>query len=445
MDEEKKSVTPIIVSVVTLILLIGLLTIVWIVALSLLEGGRLEFVVLGNTSLGESLLFYLFLAGIVAVVFFSLSLFLLLTAYTRAGVLASYMTKDLLASREMFLQLYNSSPVPYLLISKKNKISLPNKAAFRLFGLSAQEFEDKNLLDFFLPDDLDHVQMLLERVKNNASVHEEELQIVRADGEVRWVIFSMFPFKSATRKKYQSGLATFVDITERKEVDKAKTEFVSLAAHQLRTPLSAIKWYTELLSSRDIGGLNSQQEEYLEKVYAGNERMIDLVNTLLNVSRLELGTLAVDIKPTDVVELMESVFEELEAQIQEKHFELKKEYDENIILMDTDPKLLRMVFQNLLSNAVKYTPEGGKLGVKITSRGSELHITVADSGLGIPKNQQDKIFTKLFRADNARKLETKGTGLGLYIVKMIVEEFGGSVSFSSEPNAGTTFKVVLPL
>ena len=113
--------------------------------------------------------------------------------------------------------------------------------------------------------------------------------------------------------------------------------------------------------------------------------------------------------------------------------------------MDTDPKLLRMVFQNLLSNAVKYTPEGGKLGVKITSRGSELHITVADSGLGIPKNQQDKIFTKLFRADNARKLETKGTGLGLYIVKMIVEEFGGSVSFSSEPNAGTTFKVVLPL
>ena len=244
---------------------------------------------------------------------------------------------------------------------------------------------------------------------------------------------------------WRSDINRFSVVVKRRHPGTDPCEHSQTTAHQLRNPLSAIKWYTELLSSRDIGGLNSQQEEYLEKVYAGNERMIDLVNTLLNVSRLELGTLAVDIKPTDVVERMESVFEELEAQIQEKHFELQKEYGENITQMDTYPKLLRMVFQNLLSNAVKYTPEGGKLGVKITSRGSELHITVADSGLGIPKNQQDKIFTKLFRADNARKLETKGTGLGLYIVKMIVEEFGGSVSFSSEPNAGTTFKVVLPL
>ena len=445
MEESKKSVTAIIVSVLAFIFFGSLLAIAWNVAQGLFAEGGLEIVALKNINLEESLLFYLFLVGIVADVFFSLFLFLLLTTYRQAGFLASRMTRDLLASREMFLQLYNNSPVPYLLISKDSKINLPNKAALRLFGLSVQELEDQNLLDFFLADDLDHVQTLLSRVKNGVPFHEEELQIVRSDGTVRWVIFSMFSFKSVPGKKYKSGLATFVDITERKEIEKVKTEFVSLAAHQLRTPLSAIKWYTELLASKDVGGLTPEQEKYLEKVYAGNERMIDLVNTFLNVSRLELGTLAVDIKPTDVVELMESVFEELEVQIQEKYFKLHKEYDENIALVNTDPKLLRMVFQNLLSNAVKYTPKGGELRVEIKKRGSEFHIIVEDSGLGIPKNQQDKIFTKLFRADNARALETKGTGLGLYIVKMIVEKFGGSISFTSEPNKGTTFKAVLPL
>ena len=164
MEESKKSVTAIIVSVLAFIFFGGLLVIAWNVAQGLFAEGSLEIVALKNTNLEESLLFYLFLVGIVADVFFSLFLFLLLTTYRQAGFLASRMTRDLLASREMFLQLYNNSPVPYLLISKDNKINLPNKAALRLFGLSAQELEDQNLLDFFLADDLDHVQTLLSRV-----------------------------------------------------------------------------------------------------------------------------------------------------------------------------------------------------------------------------------------------------------------------------------------
>lgn len=446
MEEIDQPIAPIVFSVTALAFLVGLLFVIWNAAHGLLEKGSLGIFTVKNTNLEESLLFYFFLVGILAIVFFTLSLFLLLTTSKQAGLLADEMTKDLLASREMFLQLYNASPVSYLLISNDNKVSLPNKASLRLFGITAQKFEDKSFLDFFQEKDLDHIHMLLARLKRDVQLPEEEIQIVRPDGSKRWVTLSMFSLRHESSMGYQSGLVTLVDITERKEVDRAKTEFVSLAAHQLRTPLSAIKWYSELLASRDIGGLNSKQEEYLEKVYAGNERMIELVNTLLNVSRLELGTLAVDIKSVNIIDLMGSSFEEFEEQIQKKSLTVHKKYDENsTLLMNTDPKLLRMVFENLISNSVKYTPSEGNIMVEIESLGSKVKITVEDSGFGIPKEQQDKIFTKLFRADNARALETKGTGLGLYIAKMIVEEFKGSVGFTSELDKGTKFVVVLPL
>lgn len=237
------------------------------------------------------------------------------------------------------------------------------------------------------------------------------------------------------------------DTTKEKKIDKAKTEFVSLASHQLRTPLSAINWYAEMLLAGDAGVLNDEQNKYMKEIYAGNQRMVELVNSLLNVSRLELGTFNVEPLPTAVVQIAEAVLKELLPEIIERKIVLKTKFDRNLSTVINDPKLIRMVFQNLISNAIKYTPIGGSVEVEVVSCDMDktFEIRVQDSGIGIPSGERDKIFTKLFRATNARESDTDGTGLGLYIVKSIVENMQGSISFESEENKGTTFIVRLPV
>ena len=234
------------------------------------------------------------------------------------------------------------------------------------------------------------------------------------------------------------------DITEEKKIDQAKTEFVSLASHQLRTPLSTINWYTEMLLDGDVGKLNKEQNQYLEEIYTGNQRMVDLVNSLLDVSRIELGTFTIEPEEIDLCVIASNAIKELQHVIKEKKLKFKDSY-KDIPLLNLDPKLTHMIFQNLLSNAVKYTPEKGTVTLTITRKETEVLITVNDTGYGIPENQQGKIFLKLFRADNVRQKDTQGTGLGLYLVKAIVEISGGSIRFESKENKGTTFFVTLPI
>ncbi|USN53145.1 MAG: PAS domain S-box protein [Candidatus Nomurabacteria bacterium] len=235
------------------------------------------------------------------------------------------------------------------------------------------------------------------------------------------------------------------DITKEKEIDRAKTEFVSLASHQLRTPISAINWYAEMLLDGDVGKLKKNQLEYVKEIYHGNQRMVDLVNALLNVSRIELGTLAVDPQPTDITELCRVSASLLQPMINEKEIKLVMQTKKGIPLIHLDPKLIQIVFDNLLSNAVKYTPEKGKIWVKMYLEQKNAIVEIKDNGYGIPQKQQDKIFTKLFRADNVKVRETDGTGLGLYIAKAVVEMAGGKISFVSEEGKGTTFLVSLPI
>ena len=238
----------------------------------------------------------------------------------------------------------------------------------------------------------------------------------------------------------------FRDITHEKEVDKAKTEFVSLASHQLRTPLSAVNWYTEMLLGGDVGKLNAQQQKYLDEVYRGNKRMVTLVNSLLNVSRLELGTFAIEPEPTDVIKVLENTVGEYRKQIEAKRIKLFRSFGKNLPIIPADPKLLHMIMENILSNAVKYTPEGGKIEISLSlDNQKNILLKISDTGYGIPKNQQDKIFTKLFRADNVREKDTEGTGLGLYIVKSIIDNSKGKIWFTSEENKGTTFFVSIPI
>lgn len=245
------------------------------------------------------------------------------------------------------------------------------------------------------------------------------------------------------------------DITKAKEIDRAKTELISLASHQLRTPLTAVKWYAEMLAAQKAGKLMPKQKKYLDEIYRGNERMITLVSALLNVSRIELGTFAINPEPEDITKIAENALLDLRPQIKNKKIFLKKEYDPALPKINVDAKLLRIVFQNILSNAVKYTGKNGKIDLSISKQKTDVLIKVSDSGIGIPKEDQSKIFTKLFRTDNAKIADPNGTGLGLYIVKSIIDASGGKIWFSSpgesasggesKKNKGTTFYVTLPL
>jgi PAS domain S-box-containing protein len=334
-------------------------------------------------------------------------------------------------------------------IDKRHKIIIYNKAAAKMSGYSVNEAIGKNykeVLSFVHEKSGKVNSSFVDNAFKTGKIQEmakDTILINRKGGRIA-VADSAAPLVGRDGKVI-GCVVVFRDVTQEREIDKAKTEFVSLASHQLRTPLSAINWYAEMLIEGDAGKVNSEQKEYLDEIYKGNQRMVDLVNALLDVSRIELGTFAVEPQEVDLKELLNIVIKELKNKIKEKKIKLSSKVDNKIKKYFGDPKLLNIIFQNLLSNSVKYTPEGGKVDVSIKKGVEEIVITVQDSGMGIPKEQQDKIFSKLFRADNVRETDTEGTGLGLYIIKSIVDQSGGSISFVSAQDKGTTFTVRLPL
>lgn len=261
--------------------------------------------------------------------------------------------------------------------------------------------------------------------------------------------------------RLMTGIAQ--DVSVRKELAKAKTDFVTIASHQLRTPLSIVKWYVDYMLGGDSGELNVEQKQYLEEVYRSNERLIELVNALLDVSRIDVGTFSIEPEPTDIIERAETAINRFMPEIEKKQINLEKEFDE-FPPIDLDPRLTKIVFENIFSNSVKYTPEKGTIRFVIKRADKNLLIKISDTGLGIPREEQPRIFTKLFRAANAKKIESAGTGLGLYIVKAVIEKSGGKIWFQSpsldllmdleakgidvplnKQNRGTTFFITIPM
>ncbi|QQG52596.1 MAG: PAS domain S-box protein [Candidatus Falkowbacteria bacterium] len=320
-----------------------------------------------------------------------------------------------------------------------------NSMVEKLTGYSLEEALGKKagtLWSYPMPKD--YYENLWKIIKTNKLPFYGELKNKRKNGEVYEARLDISPVLN-DKGEAEFFIGVERDITHEKMVDQAKTEFVSLASHQLRTPLSSVNWYAEMLLAGDGGALKPEQKTFVEEIYAGNQRMVELVNALLNVSRLELGTFAVEPEPINVIETADSVIKELQPIILKKKLKINFNYLKDIPIIQADPKLLRIVLQNLMSNAVKYTPDQGSVSLEIGKNRKDLLITVADTGYGIPKKDQPRIFEKLFRAQNVREKDTEGTGLGLYIIKSIIEQAGGIISFKSKENKGTTFYLNIPL
>ncbi len=235
------------------------------------------------------------------------------------------------------------------------------------------------------------------------------------------------------------------DVSREKLIEQMKSQFVSVAAHQLRTPLSIIKWSLSLL--REGKRLSKEDKDLVLKAYQTNERMIDLVNDLLNVARIEEGRFVYEPKIVEFSEIVESVYNSLKEYAKQKKIEFKLEISEGKKIVKVDVEKISLAVKNLIENALKYTPEKGKVEVSVKERKKrrELVFSVKDTGVGIPKDQQERIFTKFFRGANVVRMQTEGTGLGLFITKNIIEAHGGKIWFKSQENKGTTFYFTLPL
>ena len=229
------------------------------------------------------------------------------------------------------------------------------------------------------------------------------------------------------------------------ELDKMKSEIVSVVTHQLRTPLSAIKWTLKLLLNEDVGKVVPAQRELLLKGFESNERMIILVNDMLSVDRLESGKVKYNFVPIQFEQLTQEMIQELLPIATPRNIRIEFTAPKELLpKIKIDPEKIRDVLQNLIDNAIKYTKENGMIAIGVEMADDQLHFWIKDTGIGIPEEEKEKIFSRFFRAGNAVHTQTDGSGLGLFIASSIVKRHGGKIWFESAPGEGTTFHVRLP-
>jgi len=340
-----------------------------------------------------------------------------------------------------------------VVVDQKGKVKFVNNAFEELFGWKQEEVLGKLMVEVIPRED-----------EEGSTVPFDERilsQVLAGKRNATATSTAVLPDYYCIRKNKTRFLATGVvspiildstiigavevlrDITKEREIDKAKSEFVSLASHQLRTPTTSINWFSEMLINEEVGTLNQKQKEYCQEIHQGNQRMIELMNALLTVSKIELGTFVIDPAEVNIPGIIDEVLEELQPNITDKLLSINKEYSDDVLQITSDATLTRIIFQNLLSNAVEYTPKKGIITITITKSGSGVQIEVKDTGCGVPVHDQKKLFTKFFRASNAQKLRPDGTGLGLYITKSIIIAMGGTINLESEEHKGSTFSVTI--
>lgn len=231
-----------------------------------------------------------------------------------------------------------------------------------------------------------------------------------------------------------------------RELDKVKTEFISVAAHQFRTPLAAIKWTLSTVLEGKTDNLDSEQKALLMKGYESTDRLIHLINQMLTVTRIESGKLQYQYVPIHIEDLIDSVLLDFVGFSQEAGVEVVFHKPESSLpYIQADPEKIRSVVQNLVENSFQYTRQGGKIELWTSQDDKNITVFVKDNGIGIPEKQQSGIFNKFFRAENAAKERADGSGLGLFVIKKVIESHGGTVGFESQENVGTTFFFSLPI
>jgi len=325
-----------------------------------------------------------------------------------------------------------------LVFDKENKLFLINPRAEKFFEVESKQILGKSILEL---SSFPFIKLLVSLLGGEIiEVYEKELQIK----ENLILEISAIPMKVSEEKI--GSLIILHDITQQKLAEEMKTRFVTLAAHQLRTPSSAVKWSMRTLLDGDLGKLTEKQKEMIEKTYQANEKMISLIDDLLNAAKIEEGRYLSNITLSSIEEVIQSVIDNYQDEIKKRRLKfrfIKPEREIPKTMLDVEK--IKIAVGNIIDNAVRYTFPGNRISVSIQRDEKKIEIQVQDNGIGIPKHQQKKVFTTFYRGSNAIKMETEGTGLGLFIAKNIIEAHGGKIWFESEQGKGTTFYFTVPI
>ncbi len=331
------------------------------------------------------------------------------------------------------------------------KVIMVNHAAERLVGLSSLELYNKpydQVFNFRDESDIEkpYPDFVSEAMKSGkiTSLLPHTVLVSKSGARVP-VLDSAAPLRSLQGTVF-GCVVVFRDNTKERELERNKDDFLSVASHQLRTPLGSMRWNLEMLMGGDAGKLGSEAEEIAKQVLEANLRMIDLVNELLDVSRIDQGRVMNDPVELSLDEVLNSAIKETEPLTVDKNIKIVPEIEKGIPKITVDSKKIREVVQNLLSNAIKYNKEGGEVRISLKKSGENaIEIVFEDTGIGIPKEDMSSLFGRFFRAENAVHSETVGSGLGLYVVKTFVNDWGGTINVESELGKGSKFTIHLPI
>ena len=327
------------------------------------------------------------------------------------------------------------------------KISRVNQVALGLLG-----FERKDLIGNWLPSTIivtDESGRLVPTIERPITRTFLSGKAISAHCYYRKKDYSLLPVAVTVSPVLLDGrpvgaIEVFRDITEELEIDRMKSEFISLASHQLRTPATAVKTYVALLKDGFAGDLNESQKRFAEMAYDSNERQLQIINDLLVVARTESQSLTLKKDRVDLRVLVKEVLGQQKNVIKKRRQSLRVNLPDRALHHEVDPSFFRMVIDNLLSNASKYTPEGGQISLELVRRKGRVDLIVSDTGVGIEPGDINRLFQKFTRIDNPLSSRVGGSGIGLYLLKQIVDLHGGDVDVESAPGKGTSFTIKLP-
>jgi signal transduction histidine kinase len=325
-----------------------------------------------------------------------------------------------------------------LVFDKNNRLFLINPQGQDLLDITKDESIGKSVLELTRFEKMEPLIDFL-----GAGLTECSRQEVKIGDNM---ILEVTSVHMKVEQERVSTLVILHNITRERMADTMKSEFVTLAAHQLRTPISGIKWSLQTLLDGDLGPLNEEQNKIVNEAFKTNNKVINLINDLLNVAEIEEGRYLNKVTLSDMKEVLLDVIEDYKQELEKKNISVDfLEPKDALPKVMLDTHKIKIAITNIFDNAVRYTPQGGKITVSVMGYKEEVEVKIEDTGIGIPVIQQEKIFTKFFRSTNVRKIDTEGTGLGLYITKNIIEAHDGKIWFESEQDRGTAVHFTIPI
>jgi len=372
------------------------------------------------------------------------------TTYDHLEELVAERTQQLKREYALDRAILDSIEYGVATLDAKGLVSDVNPALVKLLGFTLEECIGKRAVDLLqlsqkrskFTEETHPVMQLIKSRRSFRSSAAMHLSLLKKDETLLPVLLMATPLLEGDT--LLGGIVIFQDMTEDRQIDYMKSEFITLASHQLRTPLSAVRWNLELFGEAGVA-LTQDQKEYITEIDQSSTRMAKVLDELLHAARLEEGGYAYDKQEVNLTTVLQRIVDENAIVAQASGITLVPQFATDAIPASTDPILLEIILQNLIGNAVKYSEKGSQVEFTVEKKPDHVLIHVIDHGFGIPVHEQKRVFEKFFRAHNVRQKDTDGTGLGLYISKRALASLGGTITFESKEGKGSTFMVKLPL